>query len=118
MSRSRRPHRGDRPTRSSGVARPLGPVKKHRVLIVDDEEDVHAITRLSLRGLRYRDRKLQFLSVLTGRDAVETMRRHPDIAVILLDVVMESDHAGLHACRAIRDELGNPFVRILLRTGQ
>ena len=92
--------------------------KKHRILIVDDEEDVHAITRLSLRGLRYRGRRLEFLTATTGRSAVEIMRRHPGIAVILLDVVMENDHAGLDACRAIRDELDNAFVRILLRTGQ
>ncbi|MEM7351551.1 MAG: AAA family ATPase [Acidobacteriota bacterium] len=91
---------------------------RHRILIVDDEEDVHAITRLSLRGLRYRERRLEFLSATTGREAVEVMRRQPGIAVLLLDVVMESEHAGLEACRIIRNELANPFVRILLRTGQ
>lgn len=79
---------------------------------------MHAITRLSLRGLRYRDRRLAFVSAKTGREAVEIMRRQPGIAVILLDVVMESEHAGLEACRVIRSELRNPFVRILLRTGQ
>ncbi len=92
--------------------------QKHRVLIVDDEEDVHTITRMSLRKLRYRERGLEFLSAFTGREAVEIMRRESGVAVILLDVVMESDHAGLKACRRIREELANPFVRILLRTGQ
>ncbi|MCG8455872.1 MAG: hypothetical protein MI919_06280, partial [Holophagales bacterium] len=67
---------------------------KHRILIVDDDEDVHTITRLSLRGLRYRDRRLELLSATTGQEAVEIMRRQPGIAVILLDVVMESERAG------------------------
>jgi hypothetical protein len=46
------------------------------------------------------------------------MKANPDIAVVLLDVVMESESAGLDACKRIREELGNRLVRILLRTGQ
>jgi CheY-like chemotaxis protein len=49
---------------------------------------------------------------------VEIMRQEPNVGVVLLDVVMENDHAGLDACKAIREELGNRYVRILLRTGQ
>ena len=96
----------------------LKPTKKHRILVVDDEEDVRLITKMSLKGLRYQDRRLEFLFAPTGREAVEIMRTEPNIGVILLDVVMETDHAGLDACRTIREELGNHFVRILLRTGQ
>ena len=88
------------------------------VLIVDDEPDIHAVTRLSLRGLRSRDREVKFLSASSGAEAVAIVKSRPDVAVMLLDVVMESDSAGLDACRTIRDELGNRFVRILLRTGQ
>jgi CheY-like chemotaxis protein len=89
-----------------------------RVLVVDDEPDVAAVTRLSLRGMRHSGRPVELLTASTGAGAVEAMRADPGIAVILLDVVMETDTAGLDACRAIRDELGNRFVRILLRTGQ
>lgn len=89
-----------------------------RVLVVDDEPDVAAVTRLSLKGMRHDGRPVELLTASTGKAAVEAMRSQPDIAVILLDVVMENDTAGLDACRAIRDELGNRFVRILLRTGQ
>ncbi|MBI4640021.1 MAG: response regulator, partial [Candidatus Tectomicrobia bacterium] len=91
---------------------------KHRILIVDDEPDVAAVTRLSLRDLNYRGRSVEFATASTGREAVEAMRARPDTSVILLDVVMETATAGLDACRAIREELGNRFVRILLRTGQ
>ena len=91
--------------------------KKHTILIVDDEPDVHQITKLSLKGLQVRGRPLEFVSASSGKEAVRMMRVNPSIAVILLDVVMETNTAGLDACRAIRQELGNPFVRILLRTG-
>ncbi|MGH9264147.1 MAG: response regulator [Acidimicrobiales bacterium] len=89
-----------------------------RVLVVDDEPDVAAVTRLSLRGMRHGGRPIELVTAATGAGAVEAMRADPGIAVILLDVVMETDTAGLDACTAIRDELGNRFVRILLRTGQ
>ena len=89
-----------------------------RVLVVDDEPDVAAVTRLSLKGMRHGGRPIELIAASDGAGAVEAMRARPDIAVILLDVVMETDTAGLDACRAIRDDLGNRFVRILLRTGQ
>lgn len=89
-----------------------------RVLVADDEPDVAAVTRLSLRGMRHDGRPVELVVTDTGAGAVEALRSDPGIAVVLLDVVMESDTAGLDACRAIRDELGNRFVRILLRTGQ
>ncbi len=95
----------------------IPPPQNHKILIVDDEPDVHQITKLSLKGLQVRGREIQYLSATTGEEAVRTMQAHPDVAVILLDVVMETNSAGLDACRAIRQTLGNPFVRILLRTG-
>ena len=96
----------------------LAPPQKHQILIVDDEPGIHKVTRLSLRDLRYRDREVVFLSAETGSEAVAIMRANPMVSVILLDVVMENDSAGLEACRLIREELGNHLVRILLRTGQ
>jgi len=89
-----------------------------RVLVVDDEPDVLAVTRLSLRGMRHGGRPVELITATSGARAVVAMRADPGIAVVLLDVVMETDTAGLDACRAIREELGNRFVRILLRTGQ
>jgi CheY-like chemotaxis protein len=90
----------------------------HRVLVVDDEPDIFAMTKLSLRKLRYNDHPVELIHCSSGTEAVEFVRQHPDTSVILLDVVMESETAGLDACRAIRGELGNRLVRILLRTGQ
>ena len=89
-----------------------------KVLIVDDEEEVHAVTKLALEGFHLNERPLLFLDAYTGAESVELMRKHPDVALILMDVVMENEHAGLNAVNEIRIGLANPFVRIVLRTGQ
>ncbi|MBP2312124.1 response regulator [Azospirillum soli] len=89
-----------------------------KVLIADDEEEVHAVTKFTLRNFIVAGRELEFLDAYSGAEAVETIRRHDDIAVVLLDVVMETEHAGLDAVRRIREEVGDRMVRIVLRTGQ
>lgn len=87
-------------------------------LIVDDEPDVHEVTRLVLRDVVFEGSKLEFLSAYSGEQARRIMLEHPDIAIILLDVVMEEDDTGLRFVRWVRDEMGNHRVRIILRTGQ
>ena len=89
-----------------------------KVLIADDEPEVHEVTRLVLGGFRFEERPLSFLSAYSAAEAFELIRAQPDIAVLLLDVVMETEHAGLEIVRRIRQELGNHRVRIVLRTGQ
>ncbi|HEX5844685.1 MAG TPA: DUF3369 domain-containing protein [Pseudomonas sp.] len=89
-----------------------------RVLIVDDEPDVHKVTRLSLRDIQYKGRALELLHAYSGDEGFHLLREHPGIALVLLDVVMETDNAGLLLVRRIREELGNSLVRIVLRTGQ
>jgi CheY-like chemotaxis protein len=91
---------------------------KHKILVVDDEPDISTLTKLSLKGLDHKGRKIELLDAATGREAVEVMRTNPDVALILMDVVMETNSAGLDACRRIREEIGNSLVRIVLRTGQ
>lgn len=89
-----------------------------KVLIVDDEEEVHHITRLVLSGFSFAGRKLDFLSAYSAEEARGMLSSAKDIALILLDVVMDGEDAGLRLVRFIREELRNPFVRIILRTGQ
>ena len=89
-----------------------------KVLVVDDESDVHDTTVLALDGFPVEDREVQFLHAYTAFQARQLLQSDPDIAVILLDVVMESDNAGLELVRHIRDELNNRTIRIILRTGQ
>lgn len=89
-----------------------------KLLVVDDEEEVHAVTHLALSGFEFASRPLEIISAYTGEEANRIMAEQDDIAMILLDVVMESDQAGLDTVKYIREELGNSFVRIILRTGQ
>ena len=89
-----------------------------KVLIADDEPEVHEVTRLVLGSFRFEERPLTFLSAYSAAEAFELIQSQPDIAVLLLDVVMETEHAGLEIVRRIRQELGNHCVRIVLRTGQ
>jgi signal transduction histidine kinase/DNA-binding response OmpR family regulator len=88
------------------------------VLIVDDDPSIHAATRMVLRGVSFQGRPLHCLSAVSAAEARETLRAQPDIALVLLDVVMESDDAGLRLVHFIRNDLGNKRIRIILRTGQ
>ena len=89
-----------------------------KLLIADDDDEVHSLTRLVLSGFVFEGRGLEFLSAHSGAETVEVLRDNPDTAIVLLDVVMEKDDAGLQAVHHIRRELDNHFVRIILRTGQ
>ena len=91
---------------------------KWKILIADDEEEVHVITRSVLRNFSYEMCELEILSAYSGKEAKEILTNNDDIALILLDVVMEQDDAGLEVARYIREELKNNFIQIILRTGQ
>ncbi len=95
----------------------LGRPDTWKLVIADDEEEVHALTRMVLAGFSFEGRGLEFLSAYSGEEAKELLARNPDTAVVLLDVVMERDDAGLAVVRHIREDLHNRISRIILRTG-
>ncbi len=89
-----------------------------KVLVVDDEKDVHDLTSLVLSDFKYLGKSLRFLNALSGEEGRKIIEENSDIAMILLDVVMETDDAGLKLVDFIRKEKGLHAVRIILRTGQ
>jgi len=89
-----------------------------KVLIVDDDEEVHAVTKLVLSNFEWEEAPLHFLSAYSGSEAEQLFLEHDDIAVALVDVVMETDDAGLRLIKKIRNEIKNKSTRIVLRTGQ
>ena len=89
-----------------------------KIAVIDDEPAVHDGTRFALSDYRLNGQGLEILSAYSAAEGRELMRRHPDVAVVLLDVIMESDTAGLGLVEFIRKELKNETVRIILRTGQ
>lgn len=89
-----------------------------KILIVDDEPDIHEITEISLKGFTFDGRGLDFYRAYSASDALQILSDHPDIAIGLIDVVMEKEHAGLELIHDIRSKLKNAFIRLILRTGQ
>lgn len=89
-----------------------------KILVIDDEEDTIVSTRLVLGGFTFQGRGLDLISGGSGQDAQRLIAEHPDAAVMLLDVVMETETAGLDVVRYVRERAGNHMVRIILRTGQ
>ncbi|MFZ1640989.1 MAG: EAL domain-containing protein [Candidatus Contendobacter sp.] len=89
-----------------------------KLLIVDDDPEVHSVTRFILHDLRIFGRPLHLLYADSARQAREHLRQYPDLAVVLLDVVMETDQAGLELVGYIREELRMMECRLILRTGQ
>ena len=89
-----------------------------RVAIIDDDPAVHEGTRFALYDFQLAGQGLELLSAHSAEEGFRLLHDNPDIAVVLLDVVMESDVAGLALVERIRGELRNETVRIILRTGQ
>ncbi len=93
-------------------------MSKPKVLIVDDSEDIRQVTKMSMKSVRWEDQRLSLFFADSGAQAVEIAEENPDLAVVLIDAIMETENAGYEASRRIREELGNKKVRIFLRSGK
>jgi response regulator RpfG family c-di-GMP phosphodiesterase len=89
-----------------------------KILVIDDDHGVHDVTRVVLRGFKFEGSGLALFHAYSGQEGKELLAQHPDAAILLLDVSMESEHAGLDLVKHIREVLNNHTVRIVLRTGQ
>ncbi|MBY0572970.1 MAG: hypothetical protein K2P84_04770 [Undibacterium sp.] len=89
-----------------------------KVLIADDDSNVHDTTVLALSGVKIHGRPLEFMHAYSAREAKNIAAQTPDIALILLDVVMETEDAGLKLVHVLRQDLSLKDLRIVLRTGQ
>ncbi len=99
---------------------PVGSAKElvWRLMVVDDEPDVHRATTFALTGLKILGRPLEFLHAYSATEAEALLKTEQDVAVVLLDVVMEREDAGLALIKTIRQDLKLTELRIILRTGQ
>ncbi len=89
-----------------------------KVLIVDDEKEIHMVTTHVLKDFIFKERSIDFYHAYSAEEAKDVIKENPDTALIFLDVVMETDDAGLRLVEWIRSTMNNRFVRIVLRTGQ
>ncbi|PWC89468.1 transcriptional regulator [Azospirillum sp. TSH100] len=103
---------GPVPDRTSAAAIPWP------VLVVDDDEQVHAMTRVLLNDFEFQGRRFAIVSAYSAAEARTILAGRTDLPVVLLDVVMETQDAGLRLVHHIRRDLGNRHIRIILRTGQ
>ncbi|MDX2469352.1 MAG: diguanylate cyclase, partial [SAR324 cluster bacterium] len=92
--------------------------KPWKILVVDDEPEVHSVTKLILENVVFKNRKIELVNAYSGEEAGEILSTQVGFAVILLDVVMETENAGLEFVEFVRNEMNNKAVRIILRTGQ
>ncbi len=101
---------GDEPVQS--------PALPWKLLIVDDEPQVHEATELALRRIRIGDRPLHFLHAYSAAEAETLIQRTEGIDLVLLDVIMETPDAGLRLVDRLRGGLGLSQLKILIRSGQ
>jgi len=92
--------------------------KNWKILIADDDREIHTVTKVVLSNYKFKDRGFTFLSAYSASETKKIIAGNPDIAILFLDVVMEKEDSGLEIVRWIREDLGNRFIRIILRTGQ
>ena len=102
----------------AGTAPEASTARKWKIAVIDDDPAVHEGTRFALSDYDLHGQTLEILSAYSAAEGRTLMRAHSDIAAVLLDVIMETDAAGLDLVDFIRNELHNETVRIILRTGQ
>jgi len=102
----------------TGVVRDDTSSRKWTIAVIDDDRAVHEGTRFALSDYSLNGQGLEILSAYSAAEGRELMRAHKNIAAVLLDVIMETDVAGLDLVEYIRNEIHNETVRIILRTGQ
>ncbi|KAF1853449.1 hypothetical protein Lal_00013806 [Lupinus albus] len=76
------------------------------------------MTRVLLNDFEFEGRRFAIVSAFSAAEARAILAERPDLPVVLLDVVMETQDAGLRLVHHIRRDLGNRHIRIILRTGQ
>ena len=89
-----------------------------RMLIVDDEPDVHEITRIALKGFTFDGKNLELISAYSAEQAKEILQNDQNFSTAMIDVVMETEEAGLDLVRFIRGEMRLSHIRLIVRTGQ
>ena len=99
--------------------------KEWNVLLVDDEPDVLSVSRLAMRNFTVYGTPLHIHAAQSKGEAVELLKttllhgsRLSNLAVAFIDVVMETDQAGLELCQFIREEQKDKLTQLFVRTGQ
>ena len=102
----------------TSVKEEIGNKYTWNIMIIDDEQSVHDATHYALRKFSFMNKGLKILDAYSAKEAEYMVAHEDDLALMLVDVVMETDDAGLRFIKWYRDSGINPCTRIILRTGQ
>lgn len=86
-----------------------------RILIAGDEEGVRETIKYALCDVEVCGRKIEFHDAYNSEMTLRLLESIPDVAVLLLDIVMEKANVGLDLISVIRNDLKMSDVRIVLR---
>ena len=87
-----------------------------KILIAGGNAELHERARRALTGCDFFGRPPQLFSARSGPETLELILRHPDTALLIADTWMEHERAGLDAVEAIRGNLRQHRMRIVLCT--
>ncbi len=88
-----------------------------KILVIDDESSIHEITQIVLKDFHFDGKPLLLLHAYSTQDAKKMLTDHTDIALILLDIILETQTAGLDLIHWIRKQANNTLSQIIIRTG-
>ncbi len=92
--------------------------KPWKILVVDDEEDIHEMTSRVLSGYSFMGSPVELFNAYSGEEAKAVIRDNNEIGLVLLDIVMETDDAGFQFIEYVREIQKNDLIQIIVRTGQ
>lgn len=88
------------------------------VLLVDDDPDVLVVTEMALEDLRVGGTPVHLHVASSAADAQRLLTQRTDYALMVTDVVMEHDRAGLELVRWVRERPSLAHMRLVIRTGE
>jgi CheY-like chemotaxis protein len=98
-------------------------LKEWQILLVDDDPDVLAVSKLAMKNFEVYGLSIQVHTAASKAEAVEVIKnltrlKNSIIAAAFIDVVMETDSAGLELCDYIRNTCEDTMMQLYIRTGQ
>ncbi len=82
-----------------------------KILVLEDEANIRSFVVINLRRAGY-----ETLEAENGEQALEQIRRNPDIKVALLDIMLPGEMDGFEVCRRIR--ANNAKMGIIMLTAR
>ncbi len=100
-----------------GAIPPVPATSAWRVLVVDDDPCVLDVTQMTLEGMTVDGNPLSLTLLASASDALGALGQQT-FALVIVDVVMETQRAGLELVEALRADRRHALTQIVVRTGE